>query len=366
VWTHIETPYQATQATVNGGINDNQFVTPLTLKMSTQWDGVVLLAGRSGGQTVIGGTGVGENLTLMSNGSGTKGNINFGNSRYDEVNNRWYFGSATGVGRINLPDAGTTAADGIQFGTGTSNLYRSVANTLRTDGILSVGSSGVFAGGGHQLLTTGYLLSPSTLTGSQSTSALSISQTWNTTGSPTAIDLNVTDTASNAASLFMSLRSGVNNVFNVRKRVLTYIDTPSGVSVQSNTSGSGLITALALTPADPTSGISNGANFGFNGSSVNFYGMGVASLRSSLYDIWFQTGAANGGGFRFYKGTTEIATISSTGAVSSLYQRFGSGSPEGVVAAPIGAFYSRTDGGAGTSFYVKESGGSTSSGWVAK
>jgi hypothetical protein len=44
---------------------------------------------------------------------------------------------------------------------------------------------------------------------------------------------------------------------------------------------------------------------------------------------------------------------------------YGSGSPEGVVSAPVGSFYSRTDGGAGTSFYVKESGvGNT--GWVAK
>jgi hypothetical protein len=53
------------------------------------------------------------------------------------------------------------------------------------------------------------------------------------------------------------------------------------------------------------------------------------------------------------------------GSISSLYQRFGSGSPEGVVTAPIGAFYSRTDGGAGTSFYIKES-GTGNTGWVAK
>lgn len=44
----------------------------------------------------------------------------------------------------------------------------------------------------------------------------------------------------------------------------------------------------------------------------------------------------------------------------------GTGSPEGVKAAPVGSLYSRTDGGAGTSLYVKESGGSTSSGWVPK
>lgn len=43
----------------------------------------------------------------------------------------------------------------------------------------------------------------------------------------------------------------------------------------------------------------------------------------------------------------------------------GTGDPENVITAPIGSFYSRTDGGALTSFYVKES-GSGNTGWVAK
>jgi len=44
----------------------------------------------------------------------------------------------------------------------------------------------------------------------------------------------------------------------------------------------------------------------------------------------------------------------------------GSGSPEAVHYAPIGTFYQRTDGGAGTSLYVKESAGTSNTGWVAK
>jgi hypothetical protein len=43
----------------------------------------------------------------------------------------------------------------------------------------------------------------------------------------------------------------------------------------------------------------------------------------------------------------------------------GSGTPEGAVTAPVGSHFHRTDGGAGTSFYVKES-GSGNTGWVAK
>lgn len=43
----------------------------------------------------------------------------------------------------------------------------------------------------------------------------------------------------------------------------------------------------------------------------------------------------------------------------------GSGSPEGVVTAPVGSTYQRDDGGAGTSFYVKES-GTGNTGWAPK
>jgi hypothetical protein len=43
----------------------------------------------------------------------------------------------------------------------------------------------------------------------------------------------------------------------------------------------------------------------------------------------------------------------------------GTGSPQGVVTAPVGTLYTRKDGGAGTTLYVKET-GSGSTGWVAK
>jgi hypothetical protein len=44
----------------------------------------------------------------------------------------------------------------------------------------------------------------------------------------------------------------------------------------------------------------------------------------------------------------------------------GAGSPEGVVYAEQGSLYSRTDGGAGTSLYVKQSGGGANTGWIGK
>ncbi len=49
----------------------------------------------------------------------------------------------------------------------------------------------------------------------------------------------------------------------------------------------------------------------------------------------------------------------------AVFWSYGSGTPEGSVTAAVGAIYSRTDGGAGTSFYVKEA-GTGNTGWVAK
>lgn len=46
--------------------------------------------------------------------------------------------------------------------------------------------------------------------------------------------------------------------------------------------------------------------------------------------------------------------------------RVGTGAPGGVVIGSVGNLWLRTDGGAGSTFYVKESGNNTTAGWVAK
>ncbi len=54
-----------------------------------------------------------------------------------------------------------------------------------------------------------------------------------------------------------------------------------------------------------------------------------------------------------------------TGVVESARVISGTGTPEGNVTAAVGTLFLRTDGGASTTLYVKESGTGTS-GWVAK
>jgi hypothetical protein len=53
------------------------------------------------------------------------------------------------------------------------------------------------------------------------------------------------------------------------------------------------------------------------------------------------------------------------GSFSAPFLTSGSGSPETVVTAIVGSRFARTDGGAATSIYIKES-GSGNTGWVAK
>lgn len=60
-------------------------------------------------------------------------------------------------------------------------------------------------------------LTPDALAGSSALSALSITQTLNTSGSPVIFDVDVTDTASGAGTLLARFRTGGSTKFSVRK-----------------------------------------------------------------------------------------------------------------------------------------------------
>lgn len=74
---------------------------------------------------------------------------------------------------------------------------------------------------------------------------------------------------------------------------------------------------------------------------------------------------------RAQEGTTARDHLSGMEWVHTVTKEFfgywlrGSGTPEGVVTAPVGSSYLRSDGGTSTTLYVKES-GTGNTGWVAK
>jgi hypothetical protein len=73
-----------------------------------------LITGLAGSQIVIGGTAASETLTLSSTSNATKGKIIFGNSVYDEVNNRIGIGLTVPTNKLHI-DAGTATASNLQF-----------------------------------------------------------------------------------------------------------------------------------------------------------------------------------------------------------------------------------------------------------
>ena len=92
-----------------------------------------------------------------------------------------------------------------------------------------------------------------------------------------------------------------------------------------------------------------------SGTTITVASQGYLTLRT-LGDRWYPVALASGVGSIW-----PTAITLNNGPTSQA----GAGSPEGVVTAPVGSTWARTDGGASTSFYVKES-GSGNTGWIAK
>ena len=144
--------------------------------------------------------------------------------------------------------------------------------------------------------------------------------------------------------------------------------TSNGLTVDSNT--------LHVDPVNNFVGIrtqSTGealtvnGNIFFAGTSRVLYSIGTA-------DTFLQTGTGDVVVVRD-NGGTETARFNSAGIglpsgkgidfVDGPFWSVGSGTPEGNVTANVGSLYTRTDGGASTTLYVKES-GTGNTGWVAK
>jgi len=66
------------------------------------------------------------------------------------------------------------------------------------------------------------------------------------------------------------------------------------------------------TAADPINGTQN-HTFAYFYSGSNVYKTGLAANRNLKADMYWQVGASSGGGFRWYQGTNELASISKDG-----------------------------------------------------
>ena len=109
------------------------------------------------------------------------------------------------------------------------------------------------------------------------------------------------------------------------------------------------------------------ANHGVFARSTNAQSMSVANTftNSSNYEALTIDWSSNVARIKpTAAGTGTVRTIQYY-TTSTVFWSSGSGSPESVVTAPVGSLYTRTDGGANTTLYVKES-GAGNTGWIAK
>ena len=103
-----------------------------------------LSTGVSGGQSVIGGTASGNNLTLSSTSDGTKGKILFGTSAYDEVNNRLGVGNTVPLAPIHVGNRNDSNSSDAQIlisrevddtGTGNGHGFSDSSNFTRSGSV---------------------------------------------------------------------------------------------------------------------------------------------------------------------------------------------------------------------------------------
>ena len=75
----------------------------------------------------------------------------------------------------------------------------------------------------------------------------------------------------------------------------------------------------------------------------------AGSFVSRAWSLWFQF----------------VAFTFCNGDPAGAFLQWGTGTPEAVITAPVGSLYLRTNGGASTTLYIKES-GTGNTGWIGK
>jgi len=230
--------------------------------------------------------------TLFPNGSVTVPSIGF-SSDAD--------GTGTGLYRVAANQIGITC-NGVNVGTWASTGLTVAGLATITQGTANAGV----------LASTGY-----SLTGSDATSMINLAGTWNTTGTPSAINLDITNTASNAASNLINLKVGGSSRFRVTPTTGAYVtSTDAGGQVLSLTSmygtssffrgGSNLLvnTGFAI---DTSSGSASFLSITQSSASrVDIFTDGVA-------DTWSQRRGTNAQAFNLYNTYTS----------GSVYERLG-------------------------------------------
>lgn len=227
----------------------------------------------------------------------------------------------------------TSGPSGVAWGaiTGTLGDQTDLANALAAK--LDLAGGTITPAANTTALTLG-----GSLTGANAQNSLELTPTWNTTGNPALIYGRVTNTASGASAKLLDLGTVAGgSLFSVSKE--GYPIAPAGgfttASLRMGSANTGFSASGSTTRIDAIINGNQSASIDLSG--FNVYSPRIATGKYS-FNVYGFTGPE---------------------------MRSGAGTPEGAVTADPGSVYLRNNGGAGTSFYVKES-GTGNTGWVAK
>ena len=130
-----------------------------------------------------------------------------------------FYSIAGAANRLRIDSSGNVGINTITIGSklqvnGNAAIGYSASTAAPTNGLAVAGgvTIGTTTANVSSIVTTGY-----SLTGANAQSLLDLAGTWNTTGNPTAIKLNITNTASGSTSNLMDLQVGGSSLFKVDK-----------------------------------------------------------------------------------------------------------------------------------------------------
>jgi len=267
---------------------------------------------------VLSSSGGGSSLILTT--IGTSGAATY--SSITGILNIPIYSAATGSVSSVFGRTGTVIAASGDYNTdlvteGSTNLYYSndrARSAFSATTPLSYNSTtGIFTISQASTSTNGYLSSTNWNTFNNKQAALNGTGFVKISGTTISYDNSTYLTTSSAASTYLPLSGGTltgalggtSATFSNSVTANTYLNSINQV-IANNT----------ITSPTNDNTLTNGTVYSLNGiTTVNNYGIGLSSIRNGAYDIWFQTGSNNGGGYRWYIGTTEKMTMSNIGNV---------------------------------------------------
>lgn len=164
--------------------------------------------------------------------------------------------------------------------------YNSTTKQLSTNGTIVInGGTAPVGFGGAAKATAEVTITEVGLanSGSLAGSVLDIAQTWNTTGNPTAIKLNVTNTASGSASKLMDLQVGGTSKFNVAKDGTT---SAGSLNISGNIMGGDGQNRLEI-------GVSNAARIGLCSFGIIGWTNNSSSSHTNYNDLYLARDTSN-------------------------------------------------------------------------